>query len=262
MYVGLLESVYYDAKRARKRQIRDVDDRLIETYSVVGGTEVRSSSIEYKPFDLPGILRDADMNPTEIFYDPLGRKQREEDPTTGTTRLYYSGLGELRREERGPGTGTADAIVYHRDKLGRVQTMDTADGTVTFDWDAPNGTGKLEKEIGFDGTAVHHRYDEMSRLSGSTWVTADGAESFDIDVKRDEHGRVVQTLYPDMGGGQRLTIEQVFDGAYVKSVVDATDPTHRKPLWTITERTADGALRAGQFGDAIATYKAQYDAMG
>jgi hypothetical protein len=37
-----------------------------------------------------------------------------------------------------------------------------------------------------------------------------------------------------MGGAQRLTIEQVFDGAYVKRVVDATDPVHRKPLWTIT----------------------------
>ena len=54
----------------------------------------------------------------------------------------------------------------------------------------------------------------------------------------------------------------MFDGAYVKSVVDATDPAHRKSLWTITTRTADGALRAGQFGDAIATYEAQYDAMG
>jgi YD repeat-containing protein len=120
---------------------------LVETYAVVEGTEVRSSSIVYKPFDLPGILRDADMNPTEIFYDALGRKLREEDPTTGTTRLYYNGLGELRREERGP--DTADAIVYHRDKLGRVQTMDTTDGTVTFEWDAPNGTGKLDKELSF-----------------------------------------------------------------------------------------------------------------
>ena len=39
----------------------------------------------------------ADRNPTELFYDALGRKLREEDLTTGTTRLYYNGLGELRR---------------------------------------------------------------------------------------------------------------------------------------------------------------------
>jgi hypothetical protein len=111
-------------------------------------------------------------------------------------------------------------------------------------------------------TVVHYRYDAQSRLSGSTWVTAGGTESFYIDVKRDDHGRVVQTLYPDTGGGQRLTIEQVFAGAYVESVVDATDPTHRRMLWTITERTADSALRSGRFGDAVASHEAQYDAMG
>ena len=147
---------------------------------------------------------------------------------------------------------------------GQPKVMSRSYDVLGRPWETSNwGAGAPAPEkINFDGTVVHHRYDELSRLSGSTWVTAGGVESFDIEVKRDDHGRIVQTLYPDIGGGQRLTIEQVFDGAYVKSVVDATDPAHRKSLWTITARKADGALRAGQFGDAIATYEAQYDAMG
>ncbi|XYH97317.1 RHS repeat domain-containing protein [Sorangium sp. So ce1128] len=258
-YAGLFEATHYDAKDAEKRQVVDVDGRLVETYAVVDGEEVLSSSIEYKPFDLPGITYDADGNVTELFYDHLGRRMREADPNAGTTRLFYNGFGEIRRAERG--TGTIDPTVYHRDVLGRIRTMDTADGTVTFTWDGTNGTGKLAKEFSADGTRVEYRHDDAGRVSGSTWWKAGGSESFELDVKRDDHGRVVKTIYPAVNG-QRLVIANVYEGAYVQRVEDATDPLNPKPLWTITERAADGALSAGEFGDGLAYYAAKYDAMG
>ncbi|MGK4003468.1 RHS repeat-associated core domain-containing protein [Sorangium sp. So ce1036] len=258
-YAGLFEATHYDAKGAAKRQIVDVDGRLVETYAVVDGVEVLSSRIEYKPFDLPGITRDADNNVTELWYDHLGRRVREEDPNVGTTRLFYNGFGEIRRAERG--TGTVDATVYERDVLGRIRRMDTVDGLVTFKWDAPNGTGKLAKEFSADGPLVVYRYDDAGRIRGSSWVTSQRDEWFELDLERDDYGRVVKTIYPE-ANGQRLVIANVYEGAYVKRVEDATDAAAPKPLWTITERTPDGALKAGEFGDGLAYYAARYDAMG
>ncbi|WP_437685110.1 RHS repeat-associated core domain-containing protein [Sorangium sp. So ce176] len=258
-YPGQFEATHHDAKGAAKRQVVDKDGRLIETYAVVDGVEVLSSQVVYKPFDLPGITRDADDNATELFYDQLGRRIREEDPNAGTTRLFYNGFGEIRRAERG--TGTVDATVMNRDVLGRIHTMNTVGGIVTLTWDAPNGTGKLDKEFSADGMRVVYSYDEAGRVSGSRWWKGDGSEWFDLDVERDEYGRVIKTIYPQ-ANGQRLTIANVYDGAYVERVEDVTDPANPERLWTITERAADGALSAGEFGDGLAYYAAQYDEMG
>jgi hypothetical protein len=208
--------VHYDAKRAKKRQIHDVDDRLVETYARVDGAEVLSSSIEYKPFDQPGVLRDAGRNATELFYDGLGRKRREDNPSTGTSRYYHDGFGELRREERG--AGAADATVYRRDELGRVRTMSTPDGTVTFHRDAPNGTGKLEKEINFDGTVVHHRYDAWSRLSGSTWVAAGATRSPSGRTGREKRPRSRARRGARPSGAQKVNTEDSISFTTVASI--------------------------------------------
>ena len=63
------------------------------------------------------------------------------------------------------------------------------------------------------------------RLRGGTWIKSGGEQAFDIDLERDDHGRVIETHYPDVNG-QRLVIKNEYNHAYVERVVDGSVVTY------------------------------------
>lgn len=137
-------------------------------------------------YDLAGNLTsvtDPRENTTEFSYDELGRLTDVEQPLEKTTTFTYDGVGN--------------------------RTMrTTAEGTVSFEYDAAN---RLQEIAEGEATLRAFEYDAANRMIGAT-----DAQSDEIEVGYDDDGRVVS-----IDDGRGRTVAREYDSR--GNVIEQTD---------------------------------------
>lgn len=178
-----------------------------------------------------------------LEYDVRGNKTALHDPDTGTTTYVHNALGEL--VQQGDAKQQTTNLTY--DKLGRLLTRQTPEGTSTWTYDtATHGIGKLAQIEGADGYQAQHHYDVFGRLV-QTATRIDGTTFF-THTHYDPYGRVAALTYPT-GFAVR---HQYNTYGYLSSVLRADD---NQLLWQATAMNARGQLEEQAYGNGVTTHQ-------
>jgi RHS repeat-associated protein len=168
---------------------------------------------------------------TTLAYDRDGRGTWVSDASNGSRAYSFDAFGERVTETI---NGEVRTQVY--DDLGRPQTLQTRDGTTTWNWDlAANGVGKLASLVSPTGVTTALSYDGQSRLTDETQTI--GSASYHVSFEQDTYGRLQRLFYPTVNGA-RLTLRYGY-GAH-GALSSITNDTTKAPLWSLVESDAAG----------------------
>jgi RHS repeat-associated protein len=196
---GVLVSI--DPNNHRKRETRDVYDRLVKVEEYKGifdvcSTEVGSpyTTTTYQ-YDALGNLRfvtDTKGNQTEMCYDTLGRKTFMRDPDMGDWYYTYDANGNLATQT----DAKLQTIRFSYDSLNRPTLKDYPAGTdVIYTYDEPTSTygkGRLTTMTDASGKTTYS-YDSVGRVANTT-KTVDGKD-YPLTYAYDK-GRLYSITYP------------------------------------------------------------------
>jgi RHS repeat-associated protein len=195
---------------------------------------------------------------TQIVPDDFGRTTTLEDPDTGERKTVYNGFGEVSSVT----DANLDTITYLRDELGRVYERDDKDGVTKFTWDT-NCIGHLS-ETTVVSTNVKRQffYDSSGRLLRE--VSIIGGQSYPIDYRYDDFGRVQYVSYPNVAGYTRLVVKNIYDvdSGELSSVRNVSTGLS---YWTLKSTKVDGQIDEEAFGNGVISdygYSAQTGRIG
>jgi YD repeat-containing protein len=99
------------------------------------------------------------------------------DPDAGTHTLQYNGHGELMRK-----IIAGDVRAYHCDILGRVDNLQTVDGTSQWVYDTQK-VGRLSQSISASGVKTDYHYNNLVRPDETSWTV--NGEVFKVSTTYD-----------------------------------------------------------------------------
>lgn len=178
----------YDARGNRTEVVEPRENATTYGYDLLG----RMTSVE-EPLETE----------TSYGYDPSGNLTSFTDPRENTTQLSYDDLGRL-TEIQQPLEKTTS---FTYDGAGNRLTRTTAEGTVSFEYDAAN---RLQNAVAGESVLRSFAYDAANRMTGA--LDAQGDE---IELGYDDDGRVISI---DDGRGQTVSREYDSRGNVVKQV--------------------------------------------
>ncbi|MDX2020735.1 MAG: SpvB/TcaC N-terminal domain-containing protein, partial [Deltaproteobacteria bacterium] len=248
-----------------QESITDSLERVWKTHAIDNaGSSVGSMTYTH---DAAGRLitsTDSLGNRTVMTYDVLGRRLTLLDPDAGLVSTEYNGLGEVTSETTAAGATTT----FVRDVLGRtleevvVETANAESGrpartrktTFTFDA-APNGIGKPESSVSYDGVVKAYGYDELGRPVAESTVKAN--EEFSVHRTFDEAGRLDVVTYPEVRGPAQedgLPIQtrvRYAYNAFNSSLARVSDPDTDAEYWRVLDRDQQGHVTQERFGNGV-----------
>ncbi len=197
----------------------------------------------YGPFGVLRWLFDDFDHCTTTQFDVRGRKTGISDPDTGSTHVTYNAFGDVIevRNENG-------STIYEPDPLGRPESVTSKEGTATFVWDkAAHGIGMLESAVSCDGVQERYTYDQISRLSSSTW-TVEG-ERFSVEQTYDALGRPDVLTYPETPGWSLFKTQYHYgENGELTSLTNASND---HILWKLEDVYASGVTKLERFGNQL-----------
>jgi len=150
-------------------------DRMPVSASVQVGSETEVTAFGYAPFGDIDRIEDPAGNVTSMKFDPLGRRTLLDDPNTGEVHEAYNAFGELR--EQVDAIGNLRTFAY--DRLGRMLTRSTEDGTDLYVYDVGTGIlGRPHMSHSADGVTIAYHHDSIGRPVGRTYTM--GFEQFSL----------------------------------------------------------------------------------
>ncbi|UFH59970.1 FG-GAP-like repeat-containing protein [Sulfurovum mangrovi] len=179
-----------DAEGHTKRITKNVMDK-------VTAIEEGPSSMEYF-YDAVGNLVKTVPNGDEthaitMAYDKLGNKTDMFDPNMGHWSYTYNADGKLKTQTDAKGQTTT--MTY--DKLGRVVSKSTPEGTHAWQYDTGNkAIGKVVQESSADGTfSKAYTYGNFGRLVATTTVI--DSRSYTEKYNYNDKGQLASVIKPD-----------------------------------------------------------------
>lgn len=245
-YPSFFQTVTRDAAGHRRVVLRDRDGRIIRSVSYDNNSSI-TTRYTFGNYGLLTHVRDNQHHTTKLTYDLLGRRLSLDDPDMGLTTSAYNGFGE--EISRTDALGQETTQTY--DKLGRVATVDNADGHTELSWDtSSNGLGRIGMTSSPDGSHTVHAYDTLGRPIGIRHVVR--GERFDIEMTYDNLGRPDTLVYPEVPGRSRFQVQAAYNATgalgHLDELVDNGGVLVPELLWQVNQRDARGALLQGVYG--------------
>ena len=225
-------------------------DRLPVSASVQVGTTTEVTTFGYAPFGNIDWIQDPAGNAITMKYDALGRRIFLDDPNTGEVHEAYNAFGDLREQI----DAMANPRTFTHDRLGRVLSRTTEDGTDNFVYDIGLGNlGRPHMAHSADGVTIAYHHDALGRAIGRTYTY--GGEQFSVDYTYDIYGRPRSTTYPITASGYQLTTQRNYNPTTgrLASITDGTGT-----LWAASERGVAGRVSRASLGSDI-TVESTYE---
>ena len=184
---------------------------------------------------------------TTIAYNGYGRQVALNDPDAGTISYSYNALGELIKQINA--NEHMDSMAY--DKLGRLLSKITTEGTITYTYDnTTNGKGLLSTITGY-GNTVTYTYDAYSRISSKT-NTIDGTDYTESYTYNNTSNTISQLTYPS-----GFSVQNEYDSyGYLKKVKNGAST-----IWQCNDVNNNGQVTDATLGNGLTITKG-YDQYG
>ena len=226
----------YTDPTGRLTRTTETSDGLQTTVERHDGADVHTTVTHRGPFGQVERIEGPSENTSwlapeiKIDYDKLGRRIQLDDPNTGVLKDAYNGFAEPTwQKSAGGGIRT-----FTYDDLGRLTRRTTEDGFEVFTWGTSLGKrNRLTRATSSDGVTWYGYYDffgrldrERYRFDGRTWY---------LFHSYDNVGRPLDTLYPEVPDGSRMTIRRAYADGMLASLAEQNTG---QVLYEVDERDA------------------------
>lgn len=185
-----------------KRNYFDSDAQLIKTIDAYGSSNPVTTTFEYDALGnatktIVNGGTDGSTQSTAVF-DHAGNRTSLTDPNAGTVQTLYTALGEVRWSR----DNKANVITYAYDKLGRVKSRTSIDGTENWYYDNAGAKGLISYITNNNGYEQYYFYQDAYRAarltSVQTKITVPGfaTKTFTESMTYDYYGRPLKTTSP------------------------------------------------------------------
>ncbi|MHB8896325.1 MAG: RHS repeat domain-containing protein [Candidatus Geothermincolia bacterium] len=253
-YEGLTTKTW-DEKGSLSYTTTDALGRVEKSVNVEPGGRELPTKYTYGPFGVGKGITDAKNNITSAKFDERGRRWHLVDPDLGAETVVYNSFGDVKKTVSGAGEVTR----YQVDGLGRVSSVESTDGTSTFQWDvAAHGVGQLWKAEAPGGISAEHDYDDLGRLAAVRQVV--GAKVYLVSQGYDSYGRPSTLTYP-AAAGRQFSVQRIYKpSGWLEELRNPNPQPAGKSYWKATSRDASGRILTEEFGNRVATTRAYTDA--
>ncbi len=185
-----------------KRNYFDSDAQLVKTIDAYGSSNAVTTTFEYdalgnatKTIVNGGV--DGSTQSTAVF-DNAGNRISLTDPSAGTVQTLHTALGELRWSK----DNKSNITTYSYDKLGRVKSRTSIDGTENWYYDNIGAKGLISYITNNNGYEQYYYYQDAYRAarltSVQTKITVPGfaTKTFTESMTYDYYGRPLKTTSP------------------------------------------------------------------